>query len=300
MEKNNITSNGFTLLELLLIVGIIVLMVALAIPVFRSFQETAGLNNTAEEIVNALRLSQNKTLASQAGSSWGVYFNDVGSPQNYILFQGASFSSREPTSDKVYQLSKRIEFSLVSIVGGGKEIVFNKVSGTTSKSGQVTLRLKSDQSKVKTVYVDDSGRTQLVQGSLPSQAQRLKDYRHVHFDYGRSIDTANEKLKLTFIDGGSPIQQEITIANNLKDGQLYWEGEVNVGGSLQKLKIHSHRLNNPDTQFSIHRGADENNKALKVDISGDTALSPNLISYNADDSLATKGNSISVSNLSAQ
>ena len=88
--------------------------------------------------------------------------------------------------------------------------------------------------------------------------------------------------------------KEILIADNLEDNQIYWEGEIDVGGETQKLKIHTHRLNAPDTQFCIHRDRRYNNKALNIDISGDGGVTPNLIGYNSEGQ-TTKGSSIFVS-----
>ena len=74
--------------------------------------------------------------------------------------------------------------------------------------------------------------------------------------------------------------------------QFYWEGEVNVNGQNQKIKIHTHRLNDPDTLFSVHRDMRFNDKALKISISGDP--SGNLIEYSAD-GLTTTESSVFVS-----
>lgn len=118
---------------------------------------------------------------------------------------------------------------------------------------------------------------------LPSDENRIKDSRHVHFDYSRVISIAAERLILTFDYDGSPIIQEIIIADNLQDGQIFWQG--------QNIKIQTHRLNNPDTQFSVYRDRRYNVKSLKIEISSDS--SGDLIRYQADGQ-TIKGNSIYV------
>jgi hypothetical protein len=97
------------------------------------------------------------------------------------------------------------------------------------------------------------------------------------------------------------LTKEIPFADYLKDGQFFWEDEVDVEGEIQKLKIHTHRLNNPDTQFSIHRDQRYNNKALTIDIDDTPTDSDpgNLITYTAQGETAT-GTSIYVSNLQWQ
>ena len=292
MKKNFL---GFTLIELLVIVGISLILVVLAFPNFCFFGKESDLNNSAEEIINTLRIAQNKTLASEGASQWGVYFETSTSPHQYILFKGRSFATRDTSADETHELPKSIEIYEIDL-WGGNEVVFERVTGnvsSTSQFGKVSIRLKMDPTKNKTVYIENSGLVGLINPSTVSDLERVKDSRHVHFDYSRSISTSTERIILTFTYDSSTTTEEIIIADNIKDNQIYWEGEVNVGGEIQKLKIHSHRLNDPisGTQFCIHRDRRYNSKALKVEISGDTG---DLIKYDQDGQ-TTKGNSIYVS-----
>jgi len=168
------------------------------------------------------------------------------------------------------------------LAGGGSEVVFDRLTGETNQFGKVSLRLKSDLSKTRTAGIKSSGQITLGEEINPLSLPPNRDSRHVHFDYARIIDTATEKLTLTF---EGPVVEEITIDNYMIGGQIDWEGEVDVGGETQKLKIHTHRLNNPDTQFCIHRDRRYNNKTLTVTISGDASGS--LIDYSADGLITT-------------
>jgi len=281
--------SSFILVELLTIIGISILLTALAIPAFHFFETESDLNNSAEEIINALRLAQSKTLASEGASQWGVYFNTTTDPYQYVLFKGVDYALRDNSLDLIYKLPMAVEVYGINL-SGGREVVFNRTTGQTSQSGNVSLRLKSNPTKTRTVYVDSSGQIGSIAPLTPSDANRIKDSRHIHFNYqNRLIDTASEKLTLTF-EGA--VTKDIIISENLKDGQIYWEGEVDVSGQVQKLKIHTHKLNTPDTQFCIHRDKRYNTKTLKIEISGDT--SGDLIRYDANGQ-TTKGTSIYVS-----
>lgn len=282
---------AFTLIEVLVIIGLIIILTGLAVPVFQVFQKESVLNNSTQEIINALRLAQNKTAASEGASSWGVYFEDITSPHQYTLFKGGSYALRDSSFDEIHKLSQLLEIYEIDLQGAGSEIVFNRVEGTTGQFGKLSLRLKSEPVKTKTIYIENSGQVGLTAPLVPSDSSRIKDSRHIHFDYSQPIDTVTEKLTLT-LDVATT--KEIIIAENLKDGQIYWEGEVDVGGEIQKLKIHTHRLNDAvlGSQFSIHRDKRYNNKSLKIEISGDSGS--DLIRYDADGQ-TTKGNSIYVS-----
>jgi len=284
---------GFTIVEIIFIVGIFSLLLGLSIPAFQSFQKQADMNSSAEKIIAALRLAQNKTLASEGSSQWGVFFDSSAVPDQCVLFKGSSYSSRDASFDEIYKLSNSVSFDSINL-GGGDETIFSKVTGYVNHSGSIIFG--STSGSIKTVYIENSGRVGVDSSSF-SDTDRTKDSRHVHFDYSRTVTTSTENIALTFYYNGSSVTETIPIVSNMKSGQIYWEGEVNVNGSIQKIKIHTHRLNNFGTQFCIHRDKRYNDKALSVSVSGDG--SGNLIQYGVDGQI-TNGVSIYVSDTQAQ
>jgi prepilin-type N-terminal cleavage/methylation domain-containing protein len=274
--KNN---SGFTLVELLIVIAIFIIIYGLAVQAFSLFRKEGELSNSAEEILNILRLAQSRTLASEGASQYGVYFDTTPNHQQYTLFKGSSYVSRNPPSDEVREIPKSVDLYEVSL-GGSQEVVFDRLVGDTKNFGKISLRLKSDNSKTKTIAIQSSGKITLGEEAAPTDNGRIKDSRHVHFNYSRLIDTTTENLILTFTYDSSTVIQTVPISSNMSAGQIYWEGEVNVNGQNQKIEIQTHYLNNPDTLFSIHRDRRFNNKALTISISGDS--SGNLIEYSAD------------------
>lgn len=273
---------GFTLVQLLVVMSIFIILTLIAVPSIRSFQRESDLNNSAEEIINTLRLAQNKTISSEGASQWGVYFSTTTDYHQYTLFKGSDYNSRATSSDETHKLPKSVKIYGINLAGEN-EVVFARLTGTINQSGSISLELENDPSKTKTVYIENNGQVRLTSLSSPSDTNRIKDSRHVHFDYSWEIVTSTESLVLTFEDS---VTETIVIADNLRDGQIYWEREVDVEGEIQKLKIHTHRLNNPDSQFSIHRDRRDNNKTLKIEIPSDS--SGFLIDYSADGLITTK------------
>lgn len=265
MKETNQNKLGFTFIELLIVIAVLAVLAAIFVSTRTFFSLRPDLDNSIEEVVSALELAQSRTLASEGLNQYGVHFDTATVPNQYVLFKGSGYDVRDVASDMVFNIPNTIEIYSISL-GGSDEVVFKRVTGLSSQSGSISIRLKNDPAKNGTIYVEESGRVGRAAPSTPPDT-RVKDSRHVHSDYSRIIDTVTEKITLTFGGGAT---QDIIIANNLQGGQVYWEGEIVVDGSTQKIKIHTHRLNNPDTQFCIHRDPRYNDKSLIINISGDT------------------------------
>lgn len=282
------TKNGFSLIEILVVLAILAVLSTISVALFISIQKGSQLSNVSEEVVSVLKIAQNKTLSSQEDSQYGVYFDTTTSPHQYILFKGSNYSLRDNSFDQIHLIPNITEFYQIN-TGSGSEIVFDRLTGSTENSGNISLRLKDDNNQTKIIYIANSGVIGFNEISIPSDT-RLKDSRHVHFNYNRTITLDTEKIILTF---DNSVIEEIPINQNLVGAQFYWEGKINVGGTDQVIKIHSHRLNSSDTQFCVHRDLRFNNKTLKITISGDVTGS--LAEYSAD-GLITNFDSIYVNN----
>ena len=248
---------GFTMLEIMLVLGLFSILLVLSLPALRSFEKTSDVTNAKDEIVSVLRIAHSKTLASESDTRYGVYFDDIADPHQYVLFQGDSYASRVVAFDEVHKLGASVEFSSISF-GGGKEVVFDRVVGTTSQSGSTVLEYKADSTKGETIYVERSGNIEVGASATATDTDRVKDYRHAHVDYeGRTIDVSlatSETMTLNF----SPflVTEDILLFDYVSDGQLNWEGNITVDGDVQTIKIHTHKLNvSFETQFSFHRDA---------------------------------------------
>ncbi len=280
------TNKGLTIIELTVSVGLIGLLSILAVPALRVFQQQQGVDQQAQEIVGALRSAQNKTLASEGSSSYGVYFNTATTPHQYALFKGSTFATRDVSADELHTFPATLEIFNVNVAGS--QVVFDRLTGLTSQPGDISLRLKSDNSQTRTVYIESVGQIGTSSPPVYSDAARIKDSRHTHIDYtGRTINTATENVRLIF----PTLTQDIPIASNMQAGQIYWTGTILVSGQNQVLTVATHVLNDPGlhTQFSIHRDLRYNTQALTIQLTGDA--SGNLVVYSANGQ-TTKGTSI--------
>jgi len=258
-----IKGKSFTLVEVLTIVGILIVLAAISIPAFRFFQKESNLNNSIEEIINTLRLAQNKTLASEGAIQYGVHF-ETG---EYVLFNGTTYNP-SATDNEIHNLPKSVEIYEIELTGGGSEVIFDRVTGTTNQFGEVSLRLKTDTSKVKTIYIENSGQVGLTSPSVPSDTDRKRDSRHIHFDLGWSIQNATT-LKFYF-----PVfsqTETVDMANyfNADKTEFDWDGTFIVGGINQEFRVHTHFITPatfPYTRLCIHRDRNNGKNTQEVTI----------------------------------
>jgi len=270
---------GFTLIEALTIVGILIVLIAVSIPAFRFFQKESDLNNSAEEALNTLRLAQNKTIASEGASQYGVHF-EAG---ECVLFKGTTYNP-SASDNEISNLPQSVEIYNIELAGGGSAVVFDRVTGATNQSGRVYFQLKTDISKTKTIYIENSGQVGLTSPTIPSETGRIKDSRHFHFDLGWSIQNATA-LKFKFL---SPEPDQIEIIDmtpyfNADKTEFNWNNENNpfvVNGANQVFRIHTRASN---TLLCIHRDRNQGKNTEEVIIYiVDGGIDKDIVHYLAD------------------
>lgn len=139
---------SFTLIEIIIALGILGLLVSLTLPMGMNFYRIQQLESSSQEIMQTLRLAQQKAVFQERDSSFGVYF----SPSAYILFQGASYGSRNTEYDESFNLPSVLSLS------GLPEVVFSKMEGKPSSAGNIVL---TSASGIRTININELGRVNL-------------------------------------------------------------------------------------------------------------------------------------------
>lgn len=153
MISNLITKykKGFTLIEILVVLGILAIITTLIFNTFVDFRRKKALEADTKMVVEVLIEARNQTLTSQNSSQYGVHFSLSPVPQ-IVLFAGATYVANAVTN-KVYPLASTDNILTVTLVGGGSNIVFNRLTGETNQSGTIILSSPSlSVTKSVTIY----------------------------------------------------------------------------------------------------------------------------------------------------
>lgn len=249
---------GFTLLELLVSIGIITLIGALGLVSFINSRNSRELITSAQNVLSVLRLAQSRALAGEDSSPWGVRLEQ---PQ-FILFRGAGFAGS--TSTKSYLLPSTLEIANLTLSGGGQEVVFNRLDGRTNQPGSFDVRVRGSTSQIFSVTVDSSGKVYQA-GTAPAVlGTRIVDTRHRNFNLAGTIK-GSLTMALTFSDPPNPdVVSSVTMTPAPPRTTFDWTGTVSVGGQNQTLRIHALSITDAGTLLSVDRDCRKNTKKVKI------------------------------------
>lgn len=249
---------GFTLIEVIVAVGIMVILLGLTIAGYRSFSRNINLETVGSQIVIVLDDARSRTLASLNDRGYGVRFQS----NTYTLLADPN---------EVHPLPSGVEFASVTLAGGGTDVMFNRLTGTTSQPGSVVLRLTGKPSITQAITISAQGQAGSA-GTVSPLDTRMSDTRHVHLDLGWTIQGTST---LTLAFSNPSYTENISMADffNPDQTEFDFEGDVDVGGDSEHLRVQSHSIDATNTILSVERDRRDNQKAVAVAIDGREIIS---------------------------
>jgi len=156
-------SKGFTLIELMIVIGVLAILTATAIPAFGSFNQRKRFKSSVDTFVNDLESMRNKSQSAIVHSTaipsqvdWAIQYNCGLS--TYNLGHGTN------GSNFVSDMQKKLDSGTFEACAGSQTIYFQRISGEVygldeSSSKIVRITMSSDYSYDVVTY--KSGQTVL-------------------------------------------------------------------------------------------------------------------------------------------
>ena len=123
-------NTGFTLIEALIVIGLLSLIGILGIPFYQSFQIQSQLDTSTLIVLQALNSARIESLSSTNNADHGVRIE----PHRIITFVGSTFAPSDPQN-----FSVDLPNSVALSTSFGADIVFARRTGETLQTGTVSV-----------------------------------------------------------------------------------------------------------------------------------------------------------------
>lgn len=149
-----LNKRGFTLIELILVIGILSVIFAISAPIYGNWQVAIQSDTAAIEIKTALELAKSRSRSGYYNSEHGVYFdiNESGA-DSYTIYKGQNYALRDQGQDDLRVLSNCLNLSTSLPTN---EINFSKGLGEQSATGTITI-VNSATSQTQTLSINELG-----------------------------------------------------------------------------------------------------------------------------------------------
>ena len=149
------SQRGYTLIELLIVIAIILVLVVVSVQGFIAYTRSTGPQAAARTVLGSLEEAHARTLASENDTEYGVHVET----SSVTLFVGTTYTSGDASND-VRTLPHRTEISAYAISGGGDEIVFDRITGDALMTGTITVS-RVGGSEARTITVHATGLSEI-------------------------------------------------------------------------------------------------------------------------------------------
>ncbi len=144
MIKFSIFKKGFTLIEILIVIGVIGILVGISIPVYRQFQPALRLSGAVRNLVTDLRYAQQLTVTEQLEHCVRFFLDD----KEYKIIQC------QDGAEEILKTISLQEIDSITITNFSNDEVRYNPYGAVKEAGTITLEINE---KAKTIDVRPSG-----------------------------------------------------------------------------------------------------------------------------------------------
>lgn len=150
--------NGFTFIELVVVIGILSTIVGLAVMNLGGLQRRADLQTSISSLISEIKQQQIKAMIGDTEgtgtqSTYGIYFQS----DSYTTFRGSNYSAGA-TGNFTVNLGNTIEFSTINLPAS--QIIFDKGSGEIANfvAGTNTITIRNTtNNEQRTITINKYG-----------------------------------------------------------------------------------------------------------------------------------------------
>lgn len=144
---------GVTLLEIILVTGILAVLGAMGIASYRNYVKQAQRTATAKQIIFALKDARTRAVGGDDVYKWGIHFVNGASDYYEIFETPTDYSSGSKVIKETVYLPDTVIFTDPAS-SSTKDIIFNRIAGTITADTSVII---SQENVTTTITVNTLG-----------------------------------------------------------------------------------------------------------------------------------------------
>jgi len=149
------TCGGFTLVELLIVIAIMVVISTASVGMFVRYRNSQNLKFSTIEVATAVRDANKRSVTQEDGKQWAIRLSNTTSSQQFKVWGGTSFASA--TIASTASLRNGIQFGNPS-TSSTLDLIFSAITGALSGNTVVTLNNGGEDGLVGDIIVTALGK----------------------------------------------------------------------------------------------------------------------------------------------
>lgn len=146
---------GFTLIEILVGLAFISILSSMAVITYVRAQRKASLDTLSQQTVSILRRAQQKAIAQEEETAWGVHFeNPTSTPAFIALFTGAAYN---PINIRESSFLPKPLIFITPASGATADVIFSKFTGTPAGPQDIVIQVEGEPALTRTITVNAAG-----------------------------------------------------------------------------------------------------------------------------------------------
>lgn len=139
-------------MELMVTLSILTTISAIVLSSLSSNVDREALHKNTDAVASVFAEARSLTTSSKDASNFGVHLESAGP----TLFKGTVYSAGA-SSNVPLLINSRVRITAISLLGGGNDVVFSKLSGNTAQTGSFRVSLVADATQYKTITIYKTG-----------------------------------------------------------------------------------------------------------------------------------------------